>query len=445
MKNPLWLPIAIFATVISGVQSFGEMEAPSLKWGGYAALRFGEVVRGQPEAISKALGSQYHRVWTQEMLSGISLETKFNNIPATGNFGIEFLVNNDNIIKSNDLGSSRRLNFYPYLHRADLLFNILDRSDASIELDIGYFPYKYNSSVRNLGEYLFRSGTYPQYILTEVDFPMARLTGLRFGGALFNKTLNFDILATVNTEWTAIGDLNLSGILAWKPAPVIEFGLGGSWCSIISANIDQTTPIHPSTQYLGAKRNTTDTAIYNYTFAGQKLMARFAFDIKQLFPGADVFGSEDLKLYAEGAWLGVINYPMSRDGLTQYENMWERIPVMVGINLPAFKFLDVFSLEVEYFNNPYPNSTNSIRFDNLPVPLSSYGEERDPSNTNLHEDDLKWSVYLKRTIRDNLSIMGQIANDHTRWHRLVYGTMDGNQALRKKTDWYYTFKFGYAF
>jgi hypothetical protein len=445
MKNPLWLPIALFATVISSVQSFGEIEAPSLKWGGFAALRFGQVVRGQPEAISKAISSKYQHVWTQELVSGISLETKFKNIPATGNFGIEFLVNNDNIIKSNDMGSTRRLNFYPYLHRADLLVNLIDRSDASLELGIGYFPYKYNSSVRNLGEYLFRSGTYPQYILTEVDFPMARLTGLRFGGALFNKTLNFDILATVNTEWTAIGDLNLSGILAWKPAPVIELGVGGSWCSIISANMDQTTPLNPTTQYLGYKRGTSDTVIYNYTFAGQKIMGRFVFDIKQLFPGADLFGSEDLKLYAEAAILGLHDYPMSRDSLTQYENWLERVPVMFGLNLPTFKVLDVLSLEVEYFGNPYPNSTNSIRFGNIPVPLSSYGEERDPKNTNLHEDDIKWSVYLKRTIRNNISIMGQVANDHIRWHRMVYGAMDGNQALRKKTDWYYTFKFGYAF
>ncbi|HEX2958983.1 MAG TPA: hypothetical protein VHO70_19265 [Chitinispirillaceae bacterium] len=444
MKNPLWLPIAIFATVISSVQSFGELEAPDVKWGGNSSLRFGQVVRGQPEAGKQK--AQYHRVWTQELVAGLSLESKFKNFPATGNLGVEFLVNNDNIIKPADMGVTRRLNFYPYLQRADLLFNIVDRDDASIELDIGYFPYKYNSSVRNLGEYLFRTGTYPQYIINIVDFPQARLTGLRFGGSVLGKKLNFDIIATVNTEWTAIGDLNLSGILAWKPVPLFELGFGGSWCSIVSANMDQTTPVVSSSEYLGVARGSSDTAIYNYTFAGQKIMARLEFDIKKLFPGAENFGDQDLKLYSEGAILGWVNYPKARYQPYGYENRWERIPIMFGFNFPTFKFLDVLNLEIEYFNNPYPNSTNSIRFENSPVPLSSYGGERDDKeNLNQHEDDLKWSVYLKKTLCRNLSIMCQVANDHIRWHRLNYQEADGNQALRKKTDWYYTFKLGYAF
>lgn len=443
MKNPLWLPIAIFATVISSVQSFGEMEAPSLKWGGFASLREGQIVKGEKEAtIDK--DANYKNVWVQEMVIGLSLESKFNNFPAVGNISAEIAVNNDNVPHVEDYGTSRRLNFYPYLSRADLLFTIADKENLKATFDIGYFPYKYNSSVRNLGEYLFRSGTYPQYILTDIDFPMARLMGLKFGGTLHN-VFNFDILLTTNIEWTAIGDLNLSGIFSFKPSPLFELGLGGSWCSIVSTDIDKTTPLSASSQYLVYDKSTGDSMICNYTFAGQKVMGRLTLDIKHLFPGADVFGQEDLKLYSEAAILGVINYPVSRDGYTRYDNILERIPVMAGFNFPTFKLLDVLSAEVEWFNNPYPNSTNSIRFDNVPVPLSSTTRQVVLENTDVHDDDWKWSVYAKKSIYNNLSIMCQVARDHIRWYRLDFTKVDGTEALRKKGQWYYTFKFGYAF
>jgi hypothetical protein len=443
MKNPLWLPIALFATVISGVQSFGELEAPSLKWGGFASLREGQIVKGEKEATLEKKAN-YNHVWVQEMIIGLSLQSQFKNFPAVGNISAEIAVNNDNVPHEEDWGTSRRLNFYPYLSRADLLFTIADNENVSATLDIGYFPYKYNSSVRNLGEYLFRSGTYPQYILTEVDFPMARLMGLKFGGSL-HKIFNFDILLTTNIEWTAIGDVNLSGIFSFKPIPLFELGIGGCWNSIISTDIDKTTPLASGSEYLIFDKNTGDSARCNYTFAGQKVMGRLTLDIKHLFRGVDVFGEEDLKLYTEAAILGVINYPLSRDGYTRYDNILERIPVMAGFNFPTFKLLDVLSAEVEWYNNPYPNSTNSIRFDNEPTPLSASARQKVMANTNIHDDDWKWSVYLKKTVFNNLSIMCQVARDHIRWYRLDYVKADGTEALRKNNEWYYTFKFGYAF
>jgi hypothetical protein len=443
MRKRLWLPVAFCATVIAVGQSYGESNAPSLKWGGFTSLRVGQIVKGEKETVVGRDAKSDH-VWIQEMNVGLSLETKFPNLPATGNIGMEMAVSSDNSPYAPDFGKSRRLNFYPFLSRADLLFNISDRENVNLELDLGYFPYKYNSSVRNLGEYLFRSGTYPQYLINEIDFPKARLLGIRFGGSLW-KTLNFDILLTANTEWTAIGDINLSGLISWKPAPLFEIGLGGSWNSIISVDLDKTTPEAQGSEYYATIPGTNDTAIYNYTFAGQKVMGRLAFDLKHLFPGADVFGEEDLKLYSEAAILGLINYPVSIDKYTRYDTLWQRIPIMVGFNVPVFKLLDVLSIEFEYFGNPYPNNLNPIKFDNQPVPLSSYANEKDKFYMNLHDDDWKWSVYAKKTFSKNFYIMGQFARDHIRWYRLDYTATDGKEALRKDDQWYYTFKFGYAF
>ena len=441
MRKLLWLQYAFFAMLISGGQSYGE--TPDLTWKGFASLRLGQIVKGEKETvIGKDVKSDH--VWVQEMITGLSLISEFKNVPARGNIGVEISMCNDNSPAPDDFGRTRRLNFYPYLSRADLLFDILARENASLELDVGYFPFKYNSSVRNLGEYLFRSGTYPQYLITEIDFPMARLLGLRFGGSIWKK-LNFDILATVNTEWTAIGDLNLTGLLSWKPHPFFEVGGGFSWCSIISADWDKTTPLVKGSRYLAPIPGTSDTAIYNYTFAGQKVMGRLTFDIKKLFPKTDVFGEEDLKFYSEAAILGLINYPVSMDGFTRYDTLWQRIPVMFGFNLPVFKLLDVLNFELEWFGNPYPNNTNPIKFDNQPVPLSSKGEEKNNTYMNLHNDDWKWSIYARKTIGNNFSVMGQAARDHIRWYRLDYTAMDGKEALRKNDQWHYTLKFGYAF
>lgn len=442
MRKQLLIPIACIAAVLAGANSYGEVEAPSLKWGGFASLREGQIVKGEPETIKKN-ESPTEFVWVQEMNVGLSLQAAFKNVPAVGHVGAEIAVLNDNSPYEGDLGVSRRLHFYPFLSRADLVINALEGEYTNLTFDLGYFPYKYNSSVRNLGEYLFRSGTYPQYLITEVDFPQARLMGIRAGGTLW-KNLKWDFLLTTNMEWTAIGDINLSALLAWQPHPVFELGLGGSWCDFLSVfglNLDKTSPAQEGNDYI------VDGKRYYYTFAGQKLMGRMTLDIKKAIPGwENIFGEEDLKLYSEAAILGLINYPLSVDSLTQYDTLWQRIPVMFGLNIPTFKLLDVLSFEVEWFGSPYPNSTNTTRFDNTPIPLSSYGNERTiPAFRNLHEDDWKWSVYAKRTIMNNFYIMAQAARDHIRWYRLDYTTMDGKEALRKNDEWHYTFKFGYSF
>ena len=446
MRKQLWILIAC-AVVITGARSYGEFEAPGLKWGGFVSLREGQIVKGETETVIKG-DPKNVSVWVQEMNLGLSLEAKFSQIPATGNIALEVAVNNDYSPAEGDLGQTRRLNFYPFIHRADLLIDLVDNGFLKMILDAGYFPFKYNNSVRNLGEYLFRSGTYPQYIINEVDFPMARLMGLHLDGAIGEK-FDFDVLLTTNIEWTAIGDVNLSGLFAWRPHPLLEIGLGGSWCSMISVDLDYTTPpdtVGTHTRYKAKPSNRNDTALYNYTFAGHKVMARMAFDLKQILPGKDVFGEEDLKLYTEAAILGVLDYPASMDGKTNYDTLWQRIPVMVGLNIPTFKLLDVLSLEVEWFGNQYVNNLNPLIFDNQPVPLSSFQGETDVDNyRNKHDDDVKWSVHAKKTIAGNFYIMAQFASDHIRWYRLDYTKMDGKEALRGLDQWYYTFKFGYAF
>jgi len=438
MRRILSKGIFFFSAVLflCGGISFGEENsAVTLNPSGFVALKEGQVVRGEPAVLHSESSSDH--CWVQEMFTGFNVQAKFNDVPVTGNLGLEVKIGNDYQVYVKDLGKSRRLNFYPYIARADAAYSWGDEENPSMVLELGYFPFKYDNDVKNLGEYLFRSGAYPQYLTTDFDFPMTRLLGLRLSGHLYEK-IKWDLLATTNIEWTAIGDLNVSGLISWKPVPLLEMGLGGSWCSILSVNWDNTTPMVTGNDYI------YDGKRYFYTFAGQKLMGRLTLDPQSLFPN-EVFGKDDFKVYSEAAVLGVINYPVSVDGFTRYDDIKQRIPVMGGFNFPVCKFLDVLSLEVEWFGNPYPNDLNPIVFDNQPTPLSSFQGTKSAVYLDNHDDDLKWSVYGRKTFATHFNVTFQFARDHLRWFRYDYTAMDGMEALRKNQDWYWTCKVGYIF
>lgn len=419
--------------------SFGEEKGIKLEFtpSGFVSLREGQIVKASPYYAKPLLKTDH--IWIQQLYTGFNLQTSFSPLPITGNIGLELKVGNEYPRYYPDFGKSRRLYFYPYLSRADLIFTFGDDDMPGLELDLGYFPFKYNTEARNLGEYLFRSGTYPQYIITEFDFPQSRLFGAHAGGYLF-ETLKWDILATTNIEWTALGDLNLSALVAYTPpTPFVTVGVGGGFFSLVSVDKDFTKPEVPSNAYL----ENGDTMYYS--FSGAKVMGRVTFNPQAFFP-SDFFGKEDLKCYSELAILGVKNYPLSIDTFTRYDEITERMPVMFGFNFPTFGIFDVLSIEFEYFKSRFPNDLSPVIFDNQPVPLSSLHNMKtgyDPAN--YVDDDWKWSVYGKKTFVNHFYITVQFARDHMRWYMMNFAEQDWQEALRDKKDWYYVLKLGYSF
>src|SRR5690606_35009810 len=129
-----------------------------------------------------------------------------------------------------------------------------------------------------------------------------------------------------------------------------------------------------------------------YTFQGLKLMARASADPKVFVP-MPFLGPEDLKVFGEVALLGVKNYPF------YYEKRTERMPVMFGMNLPAFGFLDIVSLQFEYYGSPFPNSVdNAYRYQMPTYPFVNENGVRatdpnnfDRDNEKVTDDDWKWS------------------------------------------------------
>lgn len=102
----------------------------------------------------------------------------------------------------------------------------------NLYLDFGYFPYKYNESAKNLGEYLFRTEAYPTIIYTggwswmnDVQYHTvgAKLTWITGGGTfkqdlgLFGEYFN-----------SPIYDITPAYIATWKPSGWLTLGGAGS-------------------------------------------------------------------------------------------------------------------------------------------------------------------------------------------------------------------------
>jgi hypothetical protein len=417
--------------------SGGQENTTTLTASGFVSLQEGQIVTGS--AYYAKPQAKTDHVWVQQMFTGLYVQAKFNPYRIVGNVGLEMKICNEYPRYLPDFGKSRRLYYYPYLHRADFVYSAGNVEKPWLNISAGYFPFKYNDDAKNLGEYLFRTGTYPQYIITEFDFPLARLLGLHASGTLFDN-FKWDALATTNIEWTALGDVNLAAIASYKPIPLAEIGCGVYAASVVSVDTHYTTPKTQATAYKFKGKE------YFYSFRGQKLMARAALDPQSLFKN-DIFGPQDFRIYGEAALLGIWNYPVSEDTLTQYTDRLKRLPIMFGFNFPAFRVLDVLSIEFEWFGSRYPNDLSPLVFDNQPVPLSSMHNlhTSDYNPDNYAHDDWKWSVYGKKTIAGRFFIVAQVARDHMRWWKMEFNEQDWQEALRSPKNLYWTFKTGYNF
>jgi hypothetical protein len=360
-----------------------------------------------------------------------------------------------------------------------------DPEDSLFNLEIGLFPFKYNQEVRNLGEYLFRTGCYPGYIYSEgFDLAGTQLSGIHLRNMLFNGAVINDFFFTSELYLYPAKDFSLAFLTDVTPLPnrVINFGLGLQLFRLLQVDDAYTTP----TQYEHMRGSPEEKLAPNwyftssgdtayYTFAGTKIMGRLAFDPKPLFGSLDFFGPEDLKLYSEAIILGVKNYPVSMDSNHYYNRpinefgynkLLEKMPIMAGFNFPAFKLLDVFSLEVEYYGKKYvnrvpiyANSNNMLR---LPLPYDPkinqgypYGDSltKRPEATGEYSKETykggaaqwKWSVYFKRTLLERFNITMQFARDHTLIKTGLAQNVDFEEIFIKDKQWYWMMKFGYSF
>jgi hypothetical protein len=353
--------------------------------------------------------------------------------------------------------SSKLTQFGPGISQAQAVYTWGDLEYPAASLQMGYFPYKYNPDAKNLGEYLLRSGTYPGYVVSGgwnmISSAAYMVQGLRLN-VPFGDMFEMDLLLPMEHDIPPMYGLSPTVVLTSRPLAGIEIGAGAACNHCIPVKPSLESPSHPDNRVIKSATVTVDTVtlpgetLYSYaytydtgayyTFQGVKVMGRVSVDPKAFVP-MPFLGPEDLKLYSEIALLGLKNYSYL------YEKRTERMPILFGLNLPTFRFLDVLSFELEYYNSKFPNSLSGPLKDQLPVwdLLGGSGQEDaalvDAYEKSIKEDNWKWSVYAKKEVTKGLQLYAQVASDHIRTFQYNLGPQPISVPMTNGngSEWYY--------
>ncbi|MBN1309254.1 MAG: hypothetical protein JXA18_15120 [Chitinispirillaceae bacterium] len=405
---------------------------------GYASFEAGEIMKGY-SSVPNISEHELWRTWLQTGYVGLRLEAAVNGhlrvlVGGEAQTHISFLRTEGNM--NDAFTESRQPRTLFSIRHGEGIFTIGNSARALLQVEAGFFPYKYNQEVRNLGEYLFRTYCYPASMVNEFDKPYADLTGIRIGGSVAAGpgTMNADFLLTTSTRFWPF--------MNWSPALLVDYsipriftiGAGVQFWNLIPVGVNNPR----IGSWVGGSPTEPDS---NSTFAGTKLMTRFSFDGKGLFPADAPFvamlGKDDLKLYGETAVLGWKNYPGPDSTIDDgYEQRLWRVPFMFGINLPVFTVLDLLSIELEYRESPYPNSIF------YPV----YRMEPKPADRQDHAQ-WKWSVYAGKNLGPHVGLVFQAARDHIMPQSTIQAVdySDCTDVLLRKTDWWWTGKVRFSF
>ena len=354
-----------------------------------------------------------------------------------------------------------------------------DLNNPSLKATLGHLPYKYNPDAKNMGEYLLRSTPYPNTVLNSPFDLVSSAQATVLGGILSKnfaggKWKNDLVLASSNTNYP-MGDLSLAYITSYRVHPILEVGAGVSFHRLIpmqSHNSSNESGINAyfthggkklaagtskdaSGGYYGAT-TAADTliidAVYDsllvkaplpasvsdvgyYTFQGQMLMARFALDFKPILGATMAW-----KLYGEWAMLGVRNYPIF------YEKPLERMPMMLGLDIPTFGLLDMLNVEMEYWKNPFLNSGFGASYEGKATPyldILSYNQASLTSTSqDLKDDDFSWSISATKSFGGAFSVTAKAARDHAQVMQLNAPTISKSYTdeMSGKKSWYYVLR-----
>jgi hypothetical protein len=255
--------------------------------------------------------------------------------------------------------------------------------------------------------------------------------------------------------------VSLSWITDYPIGKILDLGGGLDFARALPADSKLTTPeitnratkevTNYFTKGCDASGANCDTSFY--TFQGIKAMGRFTLDPKMAFlekTGTHLgeWNKEDGRIFGEVAVLGLKNQG------TLYNDIYQRMPVMLGVNIPTFNLLDVLSLQVEYYSMPYPNDyTYQINFVTYGVPQPTpgwgYGIAGNPYTTadtttgqpNFYDHHhWYWSVYAREWLGKHLAIVAQAARDHWRTSTTYPQRRDNEEALSVPKQWYAALK-----
>jgi hypothetical protein len=369
----------------------------------------------------------------------------------------------------------RLVRFGPGVGQAQGIYSFGDPEHPSATVQFGLFPEKYNPDATNLGEYLFRSGTYPGTLITGgwsyLNSANYLAQGAHFTLPTFDGKVTHELTVFMERDYEPTSDFSPGYLITVKPGQFLELGAGLEWAHALSLNPDRLSPdkTHDDTINNGYSkvtkmplRGATDPAtlaalttpgqIGFYTFRGFKAMGRVSLNFGDLL-GWDPQASGDFKLYSEIALLGIEDQPY------YYDKKSERMPIMAGLTVPTFGILDKLDFEVEYHKSRFHNTVGAPFYYSLPIPLDDDGTQDNPYRYDvnsypaaeqdsvanaLKKDDWHWSVYASRKIVQGISISGQVASDHQRHPTGPEVKPSVEPPTLSPKDWYYVVRLDFG-
>lgn len=374
---------------------------------------------------------------------------------------------------STDL-KQRLMNIKPMVPVARARWKFGDSAGFNGALQAGTFTYKYNPDARNLGEYLYRSGTYPGFVWSNEGWLLMNRAGSFSHGLLATANhgaFKHNLSLFMEMLYAPVGDFSPGYDFSFT-SPFLEFGGGvvlNHFIPIRPSKLrpknDENTLVRvndsvpdgasgftlvsysaPKSELanLGLAKPGPDTLVHRWTSKGVKAMARAALNLNSLLP-EDKRSPDDLRLFGEVAVLGWENQPLF------YEKLNERMPIMLGVNIPTFKLLDLLSVQVESYKSPY-NDINSFNGSSIPVWTTAFAKDSakylvDSKKRVIpvanHKDDFKWSVYMKKALNKSVILYGQAASDHFRLTDADY-RVTPVPLTTKSNEWYYLLRMEFA-
>jgi hypothetical protein len=433
---------------------------------GDAYLQVGQIVNGYYQTPGSPMYQIYH-MWQQQAYAHVGYDALINKkLDVNISVGGSMVYSNPQIIAAPATLQSDQVFL---INSAYASYPLLQDSRLfSLTLQGGYFPYKYNPDVRNLGEYLFRTNAYPMLVYSSFDYPQVRILGARVGMQALDSTITNDVilhsevLGVPVQDWSVAdilnadlfhhvldigGGVDLTHLLSVYPGPYnssFNEVLYDYYYSVNSSNSQNMVVRNITTNANGTKDTVSDTL----GWGAIKLMGRFSFDPKNLLKDMgefNLFGKNDLKLYGEADIIGVKDYPNSTPDLAEFANRNMRTIYSMGLNLPTFKLLDVANIEMEY------NADTTSSFSDLNFYTASAGPSLHPLTfADIGSYSLigkrspwRWSCYVKKSVcNDHVSFIAQAARDHSKielnyWNPQYMSRME---ALPAGQNWWWSFK-----
>lgn len=417
---------------------------------GYGALEAGQIAYGYyKKGTSPAIAVRH--IWQERAFVNFGFDVQYKEhlkMDFAGEGMMAFSVP-----QLSTAITTTKPHYYFYIKRSNATIMLGNPERIYNELQIGFFPFKYNENVRNLGEYMFRTNPYPLIFYSDFDYPLADLVGLRWNiqgfGSLFsnNLMLHSDIISFPTQNWSIsdIAEVNL-----FKKS--LSVGGGLSFHHLL--NVYQGKNISASNENFYYPENLTSST-YNERFGdamdnhrATKLMCRGALDIPQLIAqiannGDPLphFNPNDGRIYAEIDIIGTKNFA------PDYNDKAERTIYSFGFNIPGLFIIDLINFEFEYCKNRTALSEELFFGGSRPTwNAPRFG--LDENNDSLFMYPWRRSIYLKKTLFDeHLGFILQIARDHKKinFHYWDKSEMSFRPALPKKEHWWWTLKAEYKF